>query len=226
MTEKFSVSDDQYRRIDQKIGGIKRKLNQRGGSPLHPAWIEEQLQRISEGKMHPRFTFLLTLPFNPAEFTGESWKVWLGPIDGDGLQGEPDVDLRGEELREIDWLKVLFETCLKIGEGAIKGEEKLLRLKKNALTIRLGSKAFVSLWEDYRANGRDSVLEWFYQTKGIRYLDFMGLILRNPHGDRCVLCFDRGDGNLWRWSFYHLDKIWEKQHFSACFINSEPRFRL
>lgn len=158
---------------------------------------------------------LATIPFNITEFLGEDVKVWLGPADGDGLEGEPDVDLRGEELKEIDWLKVLFETCLKTGEGSIKGEEKLLRLKQTP-NIRLGGNAFLSSWKDYRENRQDSVLEWLYRTKGVRYVDFFGLVLRSLRGNRYVVYLRRDDVGTWQWFCLWLVNDWHKQHFSAC----------
>lgn len=154
----------------------------------------------------------LTESFNPAKFIGENWFVWRGPIDGDGTEGEEDRDAREDNLTEVDWSKVLFETMFDDGE-TITGEEKLLRLKKTG-NILLGGKAFLSFWEDWQKNRKNSVLEKLRETRSITYLDFFGLILRSPGGDRNVLYLYFSD-DQWDWNCRWLGYDWDAYNRSA-----------
>lgn len=157
---------------------------------------------------------LATVVFNITQFLGADWKVWKGPADGQGLEGEEDRDSRNLDITEVDWVQVLRETCLKSDETSIKGEEKLRRLKEMG-HIRLGENAFLALWQDYQANKKKSVLEWLYTTFGVTYLDFFGLILRGPGGGRYVLYLYRyGDGQ-WLWYARWLGRGWHAGNFSA-----------
>jgi len=157
----------------------------------------------------------LTKPFNPRKFIGEGWSVWRGPADGDGLSGEEDVDVRSLSLTEIETSALLFETCLKEGDSRITREEKLRRLKEKPEYIRLGGNVFLGLWLDYQANKENSILENLYRTKGIKFLDFFGLVLRNPNGYRSVLSLFRYDDGLWGWSYSWLDVGWHAGYPSA-----------
>ncbi len=130
--------------------------------------------------------------FDPAEFIGQGWTVWRGPKDGNGLEGEEELDVKESNLAEIDFGQVLFETCLREGETSIKGEEKLQRMIAFG-NIRLGGKAFLDLWLDWQANKENSVLEWLHRNRQITYLDFFGLVLRSPSGNRYVLYLYRDD---------------------------------
>ncbi len=145
---------------------------------------------------------------------GKGWATWKGPIDGDGLSGEEDVDPRGLALTEIDISKLIFETNLKKGENSIKGEEKLRR-QKEMYVIRHGGNAFLGLWEDYQANKENSVLEYLYRTQERTFLDFMGQILRSPYGYRSVLYLCRDDGE-WCWYCRWLGRDWDAGDPSAC----------
>jgi len=158
--------------------------------------------------------YIRTKPFNPAEFIGKDWRIWRGPIGGDGLTGEKDTDPRSQDIAEIEIARILFETCLREGENSIKGEEKLSRLKK-AGHIRLGGNTFLGLWEDYQANKENSILELLYRTRKITYLDFFGDILRAPDGRRSVLCLYRNDDGQWDWLYNWLGHDWNADHLSA-----------
>lgn len=143
--------------------------------------------------------------FNPTEFLGEGWSVWKGPADGDGLEGEEDCDKRADELEVVDWEQVFFETHLKEGETSIQGEEKLKRAKASG-NIQLGAKHFLSLWDDYQQNGKNSILEKL-RAKGITRIYFFGTVLRLPSGGRCVLCLYFGGGR-WSWGCSWLGGRW------------------
>jgi len=156
-----------------------------------------------------------TKPFNLAEFLGEGWTVWKGPVDGDGLSGEEDIDFRSLAVTQIEINKFLFETCLRDDERSITGEEKLRRLKENPNFIRFGGNVFLGLWGDYQANKENSALEWFYRERKITYLDFPGLVLRNPHGNRRVLYLSWLDDGEWYWDCHWLDGSCFADGFSA-----------
>lgn len=94
----------------------------------------------------------------------------------------------------------------------VHGEEKLRRAIASG-NIQLGGKAFLSLWEDYKANGENSVLEKL-RRKGVTRIYFFGLCLRSPNGDRVVLCL-YVDGSEWSWYYDWLDDHWDASNPSA-----------
>ncbi len=159
------------------------------------------------------FVLKLVSTFNPAEFINKDWLVWKGPANGDGKSGDEDRDVREDALSEIDWSKVDFDDCLEEGESSITGEEKLCRMKESG-KILLGGRAFLTLWQDYQKNGEASVLEQLRKTQGITYVDFFGLVLRDPDGNRCVL-YLFFDGEQWRWNYYWLRFGWSRRNRSA-----------
>lgn len=154
----------------------------------------------------------LTKPFNSAEFIGKDWATWKGPIDGDGLSGDEDIDPRSMTLTEVE---LAFETCLLEGEKSITGEEKLRRLKEKPGFIRFGGTVFYALWLDYQANKENSVLEWIYRNFKISFMDFMGQVLRSPRGRRSVLSLYRLDGGGWRWHYSWLGLQWDADYPSV-----------
>jgi hypothetical protein len=155
-----------------------------------------------------------TKPFDPAEFFGNKWSIWKGPVGGAGLSGEEDIDSRSP-TGEIDVSKIIFETCLNGGEASVKGEEKLLRLKAKKDFIRFGAGIFAGLRSDYQANKENSGLEFLYHSQEIRYLDFFGIILRNPNGNRCVPYLYRNDDGEWFWLCNWLVNDWDARRLSA-----------
>lgn len=147
------------------------------------------------------FVTKLVDKFSHTEFLGEDWKI-------------AERDEREDGLTEVDWFKVDFETCLKPNESHITGEEKLKRLKAGG-KVRLGGRAFLTLWQDYQEKKEASVLEQLYKTKGILYVDFFGLILQTPSGGRRVLYLCRGGDGAWFWHFDWLGRGWLARSFSA-----------
>lgn len=209
------VAGELYYDLDGQLLEFKRQLRQSSGYPFDPKVLKEYLQNGIEGKFFfGESKSFQTKPFNPAEFIGKGWTIWKGPIDGDGLSGEEDTDKRSLALTEIELASLSFEICLKEGEGPIKGEEKLRRLKKNPNLIRLGGNVFLGLWLDYQANKENSALEWLFRNRRITYLDFFGLILRNPNGYRDVLYLYRS-GGVWYWNCHWLENGWSADYFSA-----------
>ncbi len=174
-----------YKELD--LGTIEAVVDKLGGMDGVRSFLVEKsvLKTIS-----------IVLPtvktFNPATFTGRSLKV----LDGEN-------DKRAEALIEVDFAKVIFDTCLKDGETRITGEEKLKRLKESG-NIRLGAETFLALWNE---DGRKT-LEWLHKEKGITYLDFFGSILESSNGGRCVLCLHCYDGR-WGWNYSWLGNDWD-----------------
>lgn len=168
-----------------------------------------RIRRLVQGFMvivEVCFKLVLSKVFNPAEFIGKDWSVWKGPIDGKGLEGEEDRDVREDALTVIEWDQVILETNLQEGETYVKGEDKLCRLKAGK-NIRLGGRAFLSLWEDYKTNKADSVLEKLRRAKNVTRIYFFGLTLRSPRGDRYVLYLYFSDGR-WCWHYDWLGYDW------------------
>jgi hypothetical protein len=154
-----------------------------------------------------------TKAFNPAEFFGNAgWTIWRGSAKGKGLEGEEECDKRADELEVVDWEKVILETHLQNGGTLVQGEEKLKRANASG-NIQLGAKQCLSLWEDYKTNGKDSVLEKL-RLQGVKRIYFFGTVLRSPSGSRCVLCLDFG-GSEWGWRYYWLGTQWNAADPSA-----------
>ena len=159
---------------------------------------------------------LLTKLFDPASFIGKGWTTWKGPVNGDGLAGEEDIDSRSLALTEIELANFIFETCLRKRENSILGEEKLRRLKEEKPEfIRFAGNIFLGLWLDYQANKENSILEWFHRNFKINFMDFPGQVLRNPSGGRRILYLKRSDDGLWDWHYRWLGSQWDADIPSA-----------
>jgi len=169
-------------------------------------------------KTGARFSFgglkVATAPFDPAKFINGNWAFWKGPKDGDGKNGEEERDKASMALAEVDFEKVDFLTCLEAGESSVKGEEKLVRLRK-LNRILYGLNVMAGLWQDYQQNKGGSVLEKLYQQKGITFISFFGDILRDPDGSRSVLYLCRGDVGSWGWYYSWLGCDWGDRIFTA-----------
>lgn len=136
-------------------------------------------------------------PLEPVDFIGRNWSVWRGPADGDGLEGEEEQDKRSLALMQVNFGAVRFETCLQADESCIQGEAKLLRLQEKA-GIRPAGNIVLALWKDYTTRKKSSVLEWFWRSRRVKYLDFFGVVLRSGgFGRRTVLCFHRDKDGRW-----------------------------
>lgn len=140
-----------------------------------------------------------TQPFDPATFVGVGWTIWRGPIDGDGLEGDEDQDLKSLAFTEVDLAKVSFVTMLKPEGTYINGIERQKRLKEVG-HIRLDAKVFQTFWEN-----RELIPEIHKRMPdgNVRYMCFDGTVLRSPGGRRHVLCLYFRDGK-WSW---HVDSL-------------------
>lgn len=148
---------------------------------------------------------VLNKAFNPAEFLGKDWKVWHGPVNGNGLEGDEDCVA---EPDIVDFKHVVIETHLQGNEANVHGEEKMKRARAGR-NCQLGGRAFLALWENWqecKAKGHpeDSILEKLRRAKKIgNVVYFFGLSLRHPDGHRYVL-YLYFDGREWYWHHYWL----------------------
>ena len=147
--------------------------------------------------------------FNPSEFIGSDWKIWKGPADGDGLEGDKDCV---PEPDVVDFEQIVMETHLQGKETSVHGEEKMRRARASQ-NKQLAGKAFLALWNNWLAcknagKPEDSILERLRKSGKIgNVIYFFGLALRSPVGSRLVLClYFYGEG--WNWSCHWLDGHW------------------
>ena len=203
-----AVSRDQSHEV---IGRVMRNTN---WSELDGDILQQGVIGMSEQEFGRRFTQFLknganfvmkgpgalivdrTKPFDTNKFL----PIWRGPKDGNGLTGEEEQDTRSLKHTEIDFAKAIFTVCLKDGESAITGEEKLAR-HTAAKHIRLDAKVGQDLLEE---KGQ-ATLEWLFNTFGIVWFELPGTTLRYSNGRRYFLCLYRDDDDRWRWSYYWLD---------------------
>lgn len=161
--------------------------------------------------------------FNFATFPGlEGYDYWKGPLDGDGITGkETWIDPRSESLTEFDPMAMIFKTCLREQDKSIKGFEKFRRLvEEEPDFIRYDLRVFHALWKDWLEKQENSVLEMFYRTRKVEYLDFM-VPLRRPNGLCFVLYFIRHSHGEWHWDYDWLGRAWD-----ASFSPSAPQVAL
>ena len=113
------------------------------------------------------------------------WSDWLGPIEGNGLEGEEACDSREDALVQVCFDQVTVDSWLRGEETTIRGEDVLLRMKALG-HIRLGGLTLSGLWRDYldnyHSNRGNSILEWLFRNYNVRHLNFLGLIRRSPSG--------------------------------------------
>jgi len=147
---------------------------------------------------------IVPVPFNPVSLIGKDWKEII-----------EEQDERSASLKEVDFAQVKCVSCLRGNEKGISGKEILRRLKVTE-NIRLGATVFMALWEDYKANGKDCVLEHAYREKIIgRFIYFFGSILLGPNGHCCVLSLYRIDAGSWDWRVNWLRLGWSVGSLSA-----------
>ncbi len=154
--------------------------------------------------------FIHAEQFDPVSFLGRGWTIWRGPSAGNGLEGEQEIDRRSLVIASVETAtqSLIFESCLNEKETDITGEEKLARLKARGNLLRLGDNIFLGFWNDYQKLKSGSALEYLYETRDIKCIDFFGTILRTPGGERSVLRLDRNDEGEWSWKFGYLCNFW------------------
>ena len=191
------VAGELYESLTRQLFEIGRQLHQKNGYPFDPVMLQRHLQDAIMGQfIHGCCQkLILTKTFNPTEFLGKGWTI-------------EEEDPRSVAIKEVEPEKFLFETCLKEGENWITGEEKLARFKEKPDFIPFGADVFLTLWEDYQANKRNSVLEWLFLSKGVKFMDFFGTVLRSPYGHRDVLYLYRSVDGFWVWCYGWLSIGW------------------
>jgi hypothetical protein len=129
-------------------------------------------------------------PFDPVEFFEEGWTI--------------DERIGQRTGYTLDAGKIVRKDYLKEGEFSINGGERIFRIKANPADIQLDGEDFLALYQEEGQN----TLCWLYDTQGITWLSFWGIILRDPCGSRRVLYLYRRDDGSWyldyRWVDYGL----------------------
>lgn len=97
-------------------------------------------------------------------------------------------------------------------KGYVKGEILAERMKGKSLN----SNVFKHLLD----NPKLIPESWKEKVNGyIKYIYFFGTVLRDPHGDRCVLCLYWYDGE-WQWNASWLGGDWRANDPSAVLASS------
>lgn len=131
----------------------------------------------------------------PDEFIGKGWNFWLGPMEGDGLEGQPEQDDRSVALIKLDLSKVQLVTVLRGDETSVPAEENLVRLK-SLNYICLDIDICRMLWKNKHLIPES----WTEKVGGNACrIFFEGKVLRYKNGNRFVphLCLRDGV-----WNFY------------------------
>jgi len=141
--------------------------------------------------------------FDPADFIGKDWRIWKGPVDGNGLEGMEDRDAREDNLKVLVLQRLILEACCQGNKMVVEGEERLLRLKTGK-NVTLGGKVFLALWKDYQFwdaefKPEESILENIRLGRKATHIYFFGLVLRHPRANRCILCLYFDDKG-WHWN--------------------------
>lgn len=196
--EDGKMSNEKLGSFHRRVDEIKRRINE---GTLNYSQVMKGLQLIIQNQIFGNLK-ITTVPFNPVSFIGNGWS-------------KNEEDERSSKLKEIDFSQVKFIHCLKDEESSIKGKEFLKRLKERN-EIRLGANAFMALWNDYKANKENSIIERLYQEGKIkRWLYFFGTILSAPLGNRCVLYLCRFDDGGWDWGAHWLGSDWGVEYLAA-----------
>ncbi|MFH1206975.1 MAG: hypothetical protein V1668_00005 [Patescibacteria group bacterium] len=131
---------------------------------------------------------LKRLPFDPEKFIGKGWSV--------------DEQVSKRTGDNLDAGQITRKDYLKKGEPSINGEERLRRIKASGeADLQLDASDCVAL---YQEDGQKT-LRWLYETRGVTWLSCWGTILRDPDGDRSVLCLCRHEDGSWLWDYFWVD---------------------
>src|SRR5205085_4852176 len=115
--------------------------------------------------------------FDPAVFMGESWSA-------------AEEDERAEGIPVIDVSAITLVNCFK-KEDALPTGEHCLKLLKEMPYVRLGGRAFLTLWE------HQSAIPELWKTP-LTFVYFDGLILTHRNGNRYSLYLSWHD-DRWHW---------------------------
>ena len=115
-----------------------------------------------------------TSAFDPVAFIGKGWSI-------------VEQDEHSLVLTEVGLTRIKFVTTLTNDETYLTSEDNLKCLKAKRY-ILLDAKFCQALWEDYKSDGENSLLESLRRTQGVTFLDFPGTELQSSFGCQCVLC--------------------------------------
>jgi hypothetical protein len=197
------------RQTAKLIARIAENIPEMPGDVMQ-GWIDNPraLQMFLAGLYPPQEVggncFIRPADLDPAAIFGSGWKY---------SNKKGDTDDRSLVLTEVDFSKVLLETCLKEGEQRITGEEKLKRLIESG-NIRLDPRFGAALFQE---EGH-TTLERLNKEHGVTCLDFFGKTLVRPGGGRCVLCLYRRGGGWCRGADW-LDGVWNVGDFSVGLVS-------
>lgn len=168
------------------------------GADIADAFVTDVRRRVEARQRAIELHLLQRKPFDPEKFIGKGWKV--------------DEQVGKRTGGNLDAGQITRKDYLKSGESYINGEERLKRIKAAPDDIQMDGEDFLALYEE---KGQ-LTLRWLYDTKGITWLSFWGIILRRPSGDRNVLYLCRHGGGSWDWSAYWVvDDDWNASDPSA-----------
>jgi hypothetical protein len=159
---------------------------------LNRAVLQELIEKHKE--QPPRVLVVdRTTPFIPAIYYGRGWKI-------------EEQDNRALLMKEIDFKKVSFETCINVGERPITGEEKLKRHVEAGHVC-----ADAGIGRALCEEEGQKTLEYLREKRDIRDFELFGTIFLDPQGYRCVMrVYQRSQMGH---SFWGMDSIQLFRHF-------------
>lgn len=157
------------------------------GNELVDEFVDATRRRVESRIRATEPHILKRQPFDPAKFIGKGWTI------------DEQVCRRTED--NLDAGEIVRKDYLKSGEASINGEERLRRIKAAPGDVQLNGEDFLALYEE---KGQ-LTLWWLYETKGITWLSFWGIILRHPVSRRFVLYLYRKDDGSWGWGCGWVD---------------------
>lgn len=158
-------------------------------------------------------------PVDLSASIGHGWKQWHGDIAGEGIDGQPDAEIR-RLPKNINFAQVCYIPWGTINNHGISGDCVLTRLKDTTY-VRLGTEHFAALWQDYHAEKDNSVLEWLRKKRGITFICFAGDVFRDPHGERMILSLVRKE-TTWHWRPWSLAHILSSELILRCAVIIHP----
>lgn len=188
-------------------------LDKIGGKKRAEALLVDELVVVPPGQVFKPSILKIdrTNPFDPAKFIGESWSIWRGPKDGNGLEGDEEQDARSLAITELDLTKLITQTGLEGDESKVAGEVKLARLLLKA--IQADAKIAQALCKE---KGQTN-LRWLHNVLNLTWIEFSGTTLRSPYGQRHSLCLYRFTDGSWGWGYLWLNIDRSVEHPTACF---------
>jgi hypothetical protein len=131
-----------------------------------------------------------TAPYDPAQHnnSSETYTIWRGPKDGEGLVGEEEQDSRSLLITELDPALLVKLSGLEEDETTVSTEIRYERVLPKG--IHLDAKIVEALIKE---KGQIT-LEWLYRALGVECVEFLGTTLRGNNGYRYSLCVTRDNG--------------------------------